>query len=160
VTGSARRLSGIGAVLIAMALVWAASAYAGRSTYISSSDPGVDFVLAGRGCPGAQNCFDHARITEFSGFWEQFPNCPEVNLSGGFTYGPYGGRPRSVHVKPDGTFRGHGPSTDYGGDTVTFAGHFLRSNPRRAKGWFKMTESNGGETCKTGVVRWSARVSN
>jgi hypothetical protein len=62
-------------------------------------------------------------------------------------------------VRPDRTFRGHGPSTNYGGDTVYFGGRFLR-NPRRAKGWFKLVESNGGETCSTGIVRWTARVSN
>ena len=125
--GSARRTIGIAMVLTAVALVPAGSAYAGRATYISSSNPGVDFVLAGKGCPGGKHCFDNARITEFSGFWEQFPNCPEVNLSGGFTYGPTGGRPRSVRVRRDRTFRGHGPSTNFGGDTVTFGGRFLRN---------------------------------
>jgi hypothetical protein len=150
---------GVATVLIAMSLVWAGSAYAGRATYVSSSDPGVYFTLAGKGCPSGPNCFNNARITEFNGYWEQFPNCPQVNLSGGFTYGPLGGRPRTVRVRKDRTFRAHGPSTNFGGDTVYFGGRFLR-NPRRARGWFKMVETNGGETCSTGIVKWSARVSN
>ena len=83
--GSARRTIGLAMVLTAMALVPAGSASAGRADYISSSNPGVHFVLSGKGCPGRKVCFENARITEFSGYWEQFPNCPEVNLSGGFT---------------------------------------------------------------------------
>jgi hypothetical protein len=145
--------------MTAIALVWVSSASAKRVFYVSSSNPGVNFVLAGKGCPGQKSCFENARITEFHGYWEQFPNCPEVNLSGGFTYGPYGGRPRSVRVRRDRTFRAHGPSTNYGGDRVYFGGRFLR-NPRRARGWFKMTQTNGGKTCSTGIVRWTARVSS
>jgi len=119
-------------VLTAMGLISAGSAFGGRAPYISSDNPGVNFVLAGKGCPGKKSCFRNARLTEFSGYWEQFPNCPQVNLSGGFTYGPFGGRPRTVRVRRDRTFRGHGGSTNFGGDTVTFGGRFLR-NPRRAR---------------------------
>jgi hypothetical protein len=147
----------VAAALTAIVLVCAPSASARRVTYVSSGNPGVDFVLAGRGCPGHRSCFEHARITEFNGFWEQFPNCPEVNLSGGFTYGPFGGRARSVRVRSDRTFRAHGTSINYPGDRVYFGGRFLR-NPRRARGWFKMTETNGGVTCSTGVIHWFARV--
>jgi hypothetical protein len=154
---SGLRAIGIVVAPILVGLACAGSAYANRVTYTSASDPGVNFVLVGKGCPGGPRCFDHAKLTEFRGYWEVFPNCPQVNLSGGFEYGPFGGPPRTVKVDKL-HFSGHGGSTEYKGDKVSFGGRFLR-NRSKAKGWFDLTETNGGESCSTGTVHWMATAS-
>jgi hypothetical protein len=144
-------------MLIPVALACAGSAYANRVTYVTHGDPGVHFVLVGNHCPRGPHCFDHAKLAVFRGHWKVFPNCPEVNLSGGFEYGPFGGPPRTVKVYKL-AFSGHGGSTQYGGDVVSFGGRFM-ANRAKAKGWFNLTESNAGSSCSTGTVRWSAIAS-
>jgi hypothetical protein len=140
-------------------LISAGIAFANRVTYVTHGDPGVLFVLVGKGCPGGSQCFDHAKLASFSGQWEVFPNCPEVNLSGGFEYGPPGGPPLPVKVNKKRHFSGHGGSTEYPGDTVSFAGRFV-GNSSKAKGWFDLTETNAGVSCTTGKVYWSAIASS
>lgn len=154
------RAIGIFLALVPVGLACAGSAYANTPLFYSSAgDPGVDFVLAGNGCPDGPRCFKHAKLTEFNGSWEVFPNCPDVNLSGGFTFGRFGGPPQKVPVDKQRRFKGHGGSTEFGGDEVTFEGRFS-PNGAKAVGWFELVETNGGESCSTGRVHWSATVGN
>ncbi len=153
------RVIGIVVAVISVALACAGSAYANRVYYSTKADPGVYFYLSGKNCPHGPHCFDHATLPSFNGYWEQFPNCPEVNLSGGFEYGPFGDlHGKTVNVSKRRRFHGDGGSINYPGDHVTFQGHFLRNNPARAKGWFEMVETNGGASCDTGRVYWSVKL--
>jgi hypothetical protein len=155
---SGGRAIGIVVAMISVVLACAGSAYANRVYYSTPADIGVYFYLSGKNCPKGPHCFDHAKLVTFSAFWEQYPNCPEVNLSGGFEYGNYGdlhGKPVKVNKRR--RFHGEGDSINYEGDHVSFGGHFLR-NHAKAKGWFRIVETNAGESCDSGRVDWSARV--